>query len=105
MAQQQLTNRIREFRKARGLNLQTLAAQIGGSIANLSELERGKRQLTQSWMLKIANALSIEPVELLPFDQHSTGLTPDEAALIRAYRHSSPANKSAILRVAEALNN
>lgn len=99
---QAYTNRIREFRKAKGWTLEELATRVNVSIGQLSEIERGGRQLTQRWMLALARVLEIQPADLLPPHQNTAALTPDEASLLRAYRLAAPDQKLAIQKVAEA---
>ena len=60
-------NRIRDFRKSRGLSLEELAFQLGEdvSITTVSRLERGRMQLTQRWLERISAALQVSPIELM----------------------------------------
>ena len=59
-------NRIAEIRIMRGLSQAALAALCGTSNQQISRLEAGKRELTLSWMARLARALQCSPVELLP---------------------------------------
>lgn len=61
----QLKLRIREIRKSRGLTLAELANKIGVSAPHLSEVERGRKNLNNHLIERIATALSVPPTELL----------------------------------------
>jgi len=62
-----MDNRIRELRKDRGLSLKELALRVGAntSFGTIAKLERGDMKLSFDWMVKIAAALHVEPVELI----------------------------------------
>lgn len=104
IAMKDLPNRIRALRKAKGWTLQELAARVGISIGHLSEIETGKRQLTQRYMVVFAREFGCAPSDILPFSQNTGALTPDEAALLMAYRMAAPTQKEAIARVADSLS-
>ena len=61
-----LNNRIREIRKSRELGLAELAERIGISMSTMSKLETGQIQLTVAYIDKLARALSVPSVALLP---------------------------------------
>ena len=61
----QLTLRIRQLRKSKGLTLSELASKIGVSAPHLSEVERGKKNLNNHLIERLAVALEIPPTELL----------------------------------------
>ena len=61
-------NRIAEIRFMRGLSQAALATLCGTSNQQISRLEAGKRELTLSWMARLARALRCSPVELLPVE-------------------------------------
>lgn len=104
IAMADLPNRIREFRKARGWSQLQLANQLNISIAHVSDLETGKRQLTQKWLIAIARVFGIDPAELLPKGQSGSSLTQDELHLLSMYRRASNSERRAIERVAESLS-
>ncbi|UPK44103.1 MULTISPECIES: helix-turn-helix domain-containing protein [Paenibacillus] len=60
----QLANRIRAFRKLKGLTQQELAAETGISLAILGMIERGNRKVTERELNLIAGVLSISIEEL-----------------------------------------
>lgn len=57
--------RISEIRKARGLTQQELADIVGASKPHISGVENGKKNLNNHLLEKIADALGVEPYELI----------------------------------------
>ncbi len=60
------SNRVREIREEKGLDLRFVAKRAGTSAQMLSMIERGERRLSLQWMNKIAAALDCAPADLLP---------------------------------------
>jgi len=60
----QLANRIRAFRKLKGLTQYELAAETGISLAILGTIERGNRKVSQQELDRIAGVLAISIEEL-----------------------------------------
>jgi len=60
-----VSNRIRELRKALGLSLSELARRVGTSPQQLYRLENGERRLAENWMRRIAAGLGVRPGDLL----------------------------------------
>jgi transcriptional regulator with XRE-family HTH domain len=58
-------NRIREVREAAGLTQEELAERVGTHANTISRLEIGKIQLTQVWMMALAEALSCHPADFI----------------------------------------
>ena len=59
-------NRIEYWRKKRGLSGAELARMIGTSQPTYYRIENGIVKLTVDWMRKLAQALDVSPVDLLP---------------------------------------
>ncbi|CAM4517544.1 transcriptional regulator [Paenibacillus macerans] len=59
-----LAQRIRAFRKLKGLTQQQLAEKTGVSLAVLGAVERGNRRPDEQILQKIADALNVELAEL-----------------------------------------
>ncbi len=57
--------RLRRLRRERALSQQDLSAATGVAQATLSDLERGKRGARASTIRKLAEALGVEPKELI----------------------------------------
>ncbi len=62
-----MRNRIREIRKAHNLTLADVAARClpPTTSVTIGRIETGTRQLTTTWMERIAAALQVEPSQLL----------------------------------------
>ena len=60
----QLAQRIRAFRKLKGLTQQQLAERIGVSLAVLGAIERGNRKADDVILTKIAESLGVAVQEL-----------------------------------------
>lgn len=63
-----MPNRIAALRKSSGLSQSKLAEAIGATLSMVGKLERGERELTTRWMLKISKALGCKPADLLHAD-------------------------------------
>jgi len=96
-------NRIRELRESREWSLDTLAAKVGCSKVQVSELERGLIQLTVEWMRRIAPALGVTPADLLTPNDNPLLLSEAERMLIERYRAATPDQQESLSRVTEAL--
>lgn len=66
MEKNQIAQRVRAFRKLKGLTQDELAKRLGVSIAILGAIERGSRKAEPRMLARIAEALNIDPVELNP---------------------------------------
>lgn len=64
MENKQLAQRIRAFRKLKGLTQQELAERTGISLAVLGAVERGNRKAEEQILAKIAKVLGISLQEL-----------------------------------------
>lgn len=66
------TNRLAELRASKGLTQQKLADLVGSHWITISKLERGKMRLTDEWLIKLSEAMKVEPYDLLPNDRALT---------------------------------
>ncbi|GAB6928052.1 helix-turn-helix transcriptional regulator [Paenibacillus sp. JCM 10914] len=64
MEKKQLAQRIRAFRKLKGLTQQELAERTGISLAVLGAIERGNRMADEQTLVQIADVLEITVQEL-----------------------------------------
>ena len=64
MENKQLAQRIRAFRKLKGLTQQELAERTGISLAVLGAIERGNRRAEEQMLAQIADVLGITLQEL-----------------------------------------
>src|SRR5215207_3531051 len=60
-----IVNRIRELRKAAGLNQQALADRIGVDRSAIVRLERGDQKITDEYLGRLAEALGRAPIEFI----------------------------------------
>lgn len=56
---------VRRTRNEKGVTLEVLAHDVGLSYSYVGEIERGKRNPTLGVVERIADALQVEPIELL----------------------------------------
>ncbi|MGF1607409.1 MAG: helix-turn-helix domain-containing protein [Rhodothalassiaceae bacterium] len=64
--------RLREIRKAKGLTLQQVADRVkphGTTAQTIGRLETGARTLSVDWVQRIAEAMDVDPAELLALPQ------------------------------------
>ncbi|SFR86756.1 DNA-binding transcriptional regulator, XRE-family HTH domain [Sphingomonas jatrophae] len=96
-------NRIRELRMAAGLSQQKLGDAIGTSKMTVSDLERGKMELTLDYMRRLSRALSCAPADLLPEEDNPWSLTAEEQTLITRLREASEEQRETLHRVTDAM--
>lgn len=96
-------NRIRELRVAAGRSQQWLGDRIGVSKVTISDLEKGKMQLTTDYMRRVAAALDVGSADLLPLSDNPLALTAAERRLIEQLRHASPEQRDQVQKVADVL--
>jgi len=63
-----MENRIKEWRKNRGLTAEQLATMLGTGRSTIVKLENGQRRFTTTWMERIAKELKLTPAQLLSSD-------------------------------------
>lgn len=102
-AMDEAPNRIRELRLEAGLSQQALGDAINVSKMTISDLERGRMVLTLDYMRRIARALGVATVDVLPREDHPDALSVDERQLIDQYRSASEEQKDQLQKVADVL--
>lgn len=75
---QTLALAIKRLRMERGITQESLAFQAEVTIATLSRIERGVTNPAWPTLRKIANALSITPVELITAAEDAREQTPEQ---------------------------
>lgn len=98
-----MPNRVREHRLAAGKTLTQLAEACGMSPQMLGFIERGLRDMRYLHQTRIAEALGLQPADLLSERDHSYALTQDERALVEHYRKLDAQGRRAVRGVAETL--
>lgn len=63
-----MTNRVREYRKAAGINIPELSERTGISVGHISDIELGKKEPGVRLAGKIANALETSIEVLFPLE-------------------------------------
>ncbi len=91
--------KIRDVRKAQKLTQEDLAAAIGTSQSNVSEIEKGKHNPTLETLSKIADALKVPVADL--FDQGGRDNT--VSRFLSAYDKLDAAEKLKIVELAELM--
>jgi transcriptional regulator with XRE-family HTH domain len=66
VVQRAFGQRLQAARRRQGLMQKTLAAQMGLTRANLSNIERGKQRIYLDQVLQVAHLLSVATADLLP---------------------------------------
>lgn len=88
---------VREWRKYRNLTQEQLAERIPTSVANISRIETGKQDYTQSLLEALAEALSTDAASLIMRDPSRP------EAIWSIWDQASPGQKLQIVEVAKAL--
>lgn len=88
--------RIREIRERQGLTVTDLAAKVGVSIAHMSQVERGVKNLNNHLLERIARALGVEPYELITSNTGTDALAEIASAL-------TPEDRARLVEFARAL--
>ncbi|MEQ5788842.1 helix-turn-helix transcriptional regulator [Erythrobacter sp. NFXS35] len=85
-------NRIRDIRKAKGLTLADLAEACTPptTAQTIGRLETGMRQLSLTWMTRIAAALGVEPASLMRAETEAPALIVAELAASGAQALAAP---------------
>lgn len=77
-----MKNRIKILRKERNLTQSELAEILGVNQSIVQKLETGSTNLDLPWMRRLASALAVSPLELLPEDI----ISPEEIAVLEVIR-------------------
>ena len=112
MASKKLGNLIKEARTEAGLTQEQLARRIAGlSAADISEAERGLKDLTQEQLKRIAKETGVTQASLLEAARGSKKTTSSTAAkssmqvtaterrLVELYRQADSKNKKAVMKL------
>lgn len=90
---------MRDARKAKGLTQEQVAAAIGVAKSTYTGYEKGFREPDLFKIKKLISALGVDSSWLLGLQEHSEGLTADEAEIIKKYRALDERGKSAVMAV------
>jgi transcriptional regulator with XRE-family HTH domain len=98
---------IREVRKARGFTLKDVALAINTTPQSIQRMETGGMTVSMEWLYLIAQAMGVDPYELLPHPEADA--TPERLFVKRLsdaviyYRRSVPALDDVPLVLMEAV--
>ena len=98
-----MDNRIRVLREARSLSLEELAVEVGTTNQQISLLENGKRRLTVEWLLRLSQALTCHPWELVAGNLPQPTL-PRDIRLLDRFRELEEPQQDALLQFLETLS-
>ena len=117
MASKKLGNLIKEARTEAGFTQEQLARKISGlSATDISEAERGLKDLTQEQLKKIAKATGVTPASLLDAakgtgktssstaSKTSMKVTATEKRLVELYREADSDTKKSVLSLLRGNN-
>lgn len=91
-------NRIREFRKAKGLTLEDLGARVGMGAGHLSRLERGEVSYTQERLETIARELECRPADLI---DDRPPLSPAQKSMVNLLDTLTPEEQDRLVKMAK----
>lgn len=99
MSMDDLPNRIRALRKAKGWSLDQLGRRVGCSLQMIGQLERGTSILTLPWMQRIGPALDVTPADLMLSADNPNSLSVEEGHWVRALRSADDATRAQLARL------
>jgi transcriptional regulator with XRE-family HTH domain len=88
LSNEEIGDRLREFRKRRGFTQEQLAEKVGVTFQQIQQYENGSSRLNSDRLQQIGIALEI-PVGSLFDDSDERALTDDEMKLVKGYRSLS----------------
>ncbi|MDX2484501.1 MAG: helix-turn-helix transcriptional regulator [Pseudodonghicola sp.] len=91
--------KISEMRKAAGMTQEELAKRVGLSRPYLAQLENATRSLKTSHQAVIAEALGVDPQDLVDFTAPDPA---DETLILRAFRSMTKEQRKALVGWARA---
>jgi len=77
-----MSRKLRELRKSRGLTVDTLAAKMGENSQKVGRVERGTRNLTIDYLVKVSNALETPLSSLLDQEKNESPVPSDLLGMI-----------------------
>ena len=95
-------DKIRKYRKTRGLTQEKLAEKTGLSTNFLGALERAEKNLTLTNLINIANALDVT-ADMLLCDEIQNGYRIKTSMLTEKLEKLSPTDRNKILQMVEIM--
>lgn len=94
MMKYEIGSRIRNYRHAAGMSQKELAKKLGVSNSRVSNWEQGVNRPDTDMLVKLCDALSVTPSELLGVVLVSDDYSSEEHELILAYRQNPGMQKA-----------
>lgn len=98
-----MKNRIAQIRQLKGMSLTEVAAAASTTKAQIQKLEKGGRRLTLDWMERIARALGVSVVDLIPSWEAKSGTQKIDGQIMSMVNMLSEKDKRMLLDVAGGL--
>ncbi len=98
-----MKNSIAEIRRLKGMPLSEVAESSNTTKAQIQKLEKGERRLTLEWMERIARALGVSVVDLIPGGSSNSGSQKVDEKISSMLNMMSDKDKKMLLQVAEGL--
>lgn len=98
-----MKNRIAQIRQLKGMSLTEVATAASTTKAQIQKLEKGERRLTLDWMERIARALGVSVIDLIPGGASNQGSQKVDDQIISMINMMSDKDKRMLLNVAEGL--
>ncbi len=104
----ELYKNIKNFRIALNMTQDELAKKVGyADKGMISRVENGKIDLSQSLIVKFADALNVTPSQLMGYDQFESATDPETIAkameLYKKYEKLTPENQKAFQTLLKSL--
>ena len=100
--------KIRELRNLTGVTQSGLAKKLGMSFQQVQKYEIGANRVSASKLYEIAQFFAVPIGSFFPDvegESKPSSISPDEAALVRAYRDAGPQLRSAIRSLTQSISN
>jgi transcriptional regulator with XRE-family HTH domain len=98
-----MKNRIAQIRQLKGMSLTEVANAASTTKAQIQKLEKGERRLTLDWIERIARALGVSVVDLIPSVEVKSGAQKVDGQIMSMINMLSERDKRMLLDVAEGL--
>lgn len=96
--------RIKRRMNELGLNSRELAKRSGISESGISRILTGEIEPRLKTFVKISDALKVEYVWLMGYDEEENNSDSEVDELVRCYKKLSPEDKSAVLKIIRAMS-
>ncbi len=98
-----MKNRIAQIRQLKGMSLTEVANAASTTKAQIQKLEKGEGRLTLDWIERIARALGVSVVDLIPSVEVKSGAQKVDGQIMSMINMLSERDKRMLLDVAEGL--